>query len=148
MKQGKSFLLDISDSYEAFFEDAILIGIVTSHKSYKFCLRLNKMLSFNFRLNTEIEIILRKKNRSYHFPVYQSDVRHSFIKHYLYDNRNDGEVLLPEFKNIDFVWLIKGAPSYDIQLNEMLQIINSMDGIQLATEIEHANLPNKQNLIF
>ncbi|HEY0299362.1 MAG TPA: IPExxxVDY family protein [Arachidicoccus sp.] len=148
MKAVKSLILDVTDSYEEFFEDAILIGIVTSHKSYKFCLRLNKTLNFNFRLNTDIVIELKKKKRIYHFPVYQSDVRHSLIKHYLYDNRNDGEVLLPEFKNIDFVWLIKGDINYGSQLSEMLQIINSMDGIQLATEIEHHNLPNKENLIF
>lgn len=148
MKNNKTLILDVADSYDEFFEDAILIGIVTSHKSYKFCLRLNKILSFNFRLNTDIVIEMNKKKRTYHFPVYQSDVRHSQIKHYLYDNRNDGEVLLPEFKNIDFIWLIKGDINYYNQLQELLQIINSMDGIQLATEIPHTELPNREYLIF
>ena len=148
MKASKNLLLDVGDSYEAFFEDAIIIGIVAPYKSYKFCLRLNNLLNFNFKLNTEIQILLRKKDRNYAFPVYQSDVPHSFVKHYLYDNRNDGETLLPEFKNIDFIWLIKGASSYENQLNEMLQIIHSISGVQLATEIKTAHLPNRQNLIF
>jgi len=148
MKASKNLLLDINDSYEEFFEDAIVIGIVAPYKSYKFCLRLNKLLHFNFKLNTEIQILLRKKDRNYSFSIYQSDVRHSFIKHYLYDNRNDGETLLPEFKNIDFIWMIKGASSYENQLNEILQIINSISGVQLATEIKLERLHNKQNLIF
>jgi hypothetical protein len=148
MKTGKNLLLDIDDSCEDFFEDAIIIGIVAPYKGYKFCLRLNKLLNFNFKLNTEIQILLRKKGREYSFPVYQSDVRHSCVKHYLYDNRNDGETLLPEFKNIDFIWLLKGASSYENQLNEMLQIINSLSGVQLATEIKPERLHNRQNLIF
>lgn len=148
MKTGKNFLLDISDSYEEFFEETCLIGIVTSNKSYKFCLQANKILDFDFRLNTEIEIILNKKNRNYYFPVYQSDVRHSSIKHYLYDNRNDGEVLLPEFKHIDFIWLIKGISGINNQLQNMISAINSIQGIQLAIEIDHTILTNKENLIF
>ncbi|MDE1192201.1 MAG: IPExxxVDY family protein [Arachidicoccus sp.] len=148
MKNNKTLILDVTDSYEEFFEDAIIIGIVTSHKSYKFCLRLNKTLNFDFRLNTDIVIELKKKQRTYHFPVYQSDVVHSHVKHYLYDNRHDGEVLLPEFKNIDFIWLVKGDINYYNQLQDLLHIINSMDGIQLASEIPHSELPNREYLIF
>lgn len=148
MKPGKSFLLDTSDSYDEFFEDSCLIGLVTSVKSYKFCLQVNKLLNFDFRLNTDIEIILNKKNRNYYFPVYQSNVKHSFTKHYLYSNRNDGEILLPEFKNIDFIWLIKGEANIHEQFGNLLSLVKSIQDIQLATEIDYTYLGNRENLIF
>lgn len=148
MKAGKNFLLDTSDSYEEFFEDCCLIGLVTSVKSYKFCLQVNKLLNFDFRLNTDIEIALNKKNRNYYFPVYQSNVKHSFTKHYLYSNRNDGEVLLPEFKNIDFIWLIRGEANIHEQFGNLLALIKSIQDVQMATEIDHTYLDNRENLIF
>ena len=35
------------------------------------------------------------------------------IKHYLYNNEDDGEYLLPEFKHLDFLWLIKDDIMHD-----------------------------------
>ena len=148
MKQVKNFLLDIQDSYDEFFEDSSLIGLVTTVKSYKFCLQVNKLLNFDFRLSTDIEILLNKKNRNYYFPVYQSNVKHSFTKHYLYSNRNDGEVLLPEFKHIDFIWLIKGHVGISEEFGQLLSLVKSIQGVQLATEIDYTYLDHKEHLIF
>jgi len=53
--------LDINSLNDDFFADARLLGITAPVKSYQFCLHLNKKLGFNFRLNADFEIHLRKK---------------------------------------------------------------------------------------
>ena len=60
--------LDVDELNDDFFEDTRLLGITAPVKNYQFCLQLNNMLGYKFRLNPEIEIHLRKKERSYIFP--------------------------------------------------------------------------------
>src|SRR3954447_9516161 len=91
-----------------FFEDAVLLGIVAPVKDYQFSWQLNQVLGFDFRINHGYEIQLTKKERRYFFSIYEYAVPSTSLTHYLYNNQFDGEYLLPEFKHLDFVWLIKG----------------------------------------
>src|SRR6478672_9941735 len=93
---------------EEFFEESVLLGIVAPVKDYFLCWHLNKVLGFNFRINNDLEIQLTKKKRTYFFSVYEYTLSSTALTHYLYDNQFDGEYLLPEFKHLDFLWLIKG----------------------------------------
>src|SRR5690606_38492778 len=90
-----------------FFEDTRLLGIVASIEQYQFCWHLNQLLNFDFRINNNIEIRLKKKERQYYFPIFQYGEQAGTIKHYLYNNEDDGEYLLPEFRHLDFLWLMK-----------------------------------------
>jgi hypothetical protein len=108
------------------------------------------MSGFNFRLNSGLEIQLNKKKRTYYFSVYEYAIPASTIKHYLYGNQFDGEYLLPEFKHLDFLWLVKGE-SESIANREFEQLIQSIKGlsqVQLVTEITYEKIKNKQHLIF
>ena len=58
-------ILDIVSLNEDFFEDTRLLGITAPLKNYQFCLQLNKLAGFDFRLNADYEIHLKKKDRSY-----------------------------------------------------------------------------------
>ena len=103
----KQLRLNVDELNDDFFEETRLLGITAPLKNYQFCLQLNNQLGYDFRLNPDIEIHLRKKERSYYFSVYQSNEPNSFLAHYLYHNQFDGEYLLPEFKHMDFLWLMK-----------------------------------------
>jgi len=46
---------------EEFFENTHLLGIVAPVKGYQFVWHLNQLLGLNFRLNSGLEIELRKK---------------------------------------------------------------------------------------
>ena len=50
-----------------FFEDAVLLGIVAPIKGYQFSWQLNQLLGLDFRVNNDIEIQLKKKQRTYFF---------------------------------------------------------------------------------
>jgi hypothetical protein len=140
--------LDIDDLANDFFENARLLGIVAPLKGYQLCWQLNNQLRYDFRMNNQIEIQLAKKQRKYFFCVYQFCQSNSTLVHYLYNNHFDGEYLLPEFRHLDFLWLLKGDIVQDDMLTELMTTIKKISGIQLVTELTNEKIKNKGHLIF
>lgn len=140
--------LDIDELTNDFFEDARLLGIVAPVKDYQFCWHLNNQLRFDFRINNQIEIQLAKKQRKYFFCVYEFAETHSCLVHYLYKNQFDGEYLLPEFRHLDFLWLLKGDTVPDEMLKDLMGSIKLISGVQLVMELTNEKIRNKGHLIF
>ena len=140
--------IDNESIAQEFFENAVLLGIVAPIKDYFFSWHLNQILGLNFRVNTDIEIQLSKQQRKYFFSIYEYAVPSTSITHYLYNNQFDGEYLLPEFKHLDFVWLIKGEFISAEELKTLMQSIKSIPGVQLVNEMTNEKIKNKQHLIF
>jgi hypothetical protein len=140
--------IDNESIAQEFFEDAVLLGIVAPIKDYLFSWHLNQIFGFNFRLNNDIEIVLNKQQRKYFFSIYEYAVPSTAITHFLYNNQFDGEYLLPEFKHLDFVWLIKGESISGEELKTLMQSIKSLPGVQLVNEMTNEKIKNKQHLIF
>ena len=133
---------------QEFFEDSLLLGIVAPIKDYQFSWQLNQILGFNFRVNNDFEIQLKKKERKYFFAIYEYAVPSTCLVHYLYNNQFDGEYLLPEFKHLDFLWLIKGETVSTEELKALMQSIRSLPGVQLVNEMTNEKIKHKQHLIF
>jgi hypothetical protein len=140
--------LNVDVLNDDFFEETRLLGITAPVKSYQFCLMLNNQLGFNFRMNADYEIHLRKKERSYYFSVYQSNEPNSFLSHFLYHNQFDGEYLLPEFKHMDFLWLMKGDTVDDEKCEWIKQAVRGLNGVQLVAELTNEQIKNKGNMIL
>ena len=148
MAGGQKLKIDNEALAEEFFEDCQLLGIVAPVKDYQFSWQLNQLLGINFRVNNDIEIQLTKKQRAYFFSIYEYPVPSITLTHYLYNNQFDGEYLLPEFKHLDFLWLIKGEPVSAADLKELIQSVRSIPGVQLVMEMTNEKIKNKQHLIF
>ncbi len=133
---------------DEFFQDARLLGIVAPVKQYQFCWHLNHVLGFDFRINNSIEIQLTKKHRNYFFSVYECAEKSDTMHHYLYSNQFDGEYLLPEFKHLDFLWLVKDDIMQDDDVANLIGSIKAMQPVQLITEMTNEKIKNKQHLIF
>jgi hypothetical protein len=133
---------------EEFFADTRLLGIVAPIEQYRFCWHLNQMLNFDFRINNNIEIQLNKKARKYFFSIYEYGEHSGTIKHYLYNNEDDGEYLLPEFKHLDFLWLIKDDIMEDEDVSILISSIRTIPSVQLISELTNEKIKNKQHLIF
>jgi len=99
-------------------------------------------------INNEIEIQLTKKKRNYFFAVYEYCEPTGSLAHYVYNNQFDGEYLLPEFKHLDFLWLMKGDEVPDEQLQKTITTIRSIEKIQLVAELTNEKIRNKENLVF
>lgn len=141
-------VLDNKDVTDGFFEDTRLLGIMAPIKDYQFCWQLNNMLGMDFRANNEIEIQLKKKNRNYFFSVYEYREPASSLEHYIYNNQFDGEYLLPEFKHLDFLWLMKGDMVSDEMLQEKTGNLRSINSVQLVLELTNEKIKNKEHLVF
>jgi hypothetical protein len=117
-------------------------------RDYQFCWQLNNRLRFDFRINNEIEIQLTKRQRKYFFGVYEYREDGNSLQHFLYNNRFDGEYLLPEFKHLDFLWLLKGDAVADEKLVQLMGSIRVVQGVQLVMELAQDKIKNKGHLIF
>lgn len=133
---------------EDFFSDCRLLGIMAPVKDYQFCWYLNSSIGLDFRINNEIEIKLTRKKRWYYFAVYEYCEPTRFLAHYVYNNQFDGEYLLPEFRHLDFLWLMKGDEVSDESMNETIQTIKSINNVQLVAELAIGQVINKENLVF
>jgi hypothetical protein len=140
--------LDTVDLTDNFFEHARLLGIVAPIKDYQFCWQLNNRLRFDFRINNQIEIQVAKKQRKYFFKVYEYSEPNSSLKHYLYNNQFEGEYLLPEFRHLDFLWLLKDDAVNDELMKDLVNTIKIIDGVQLVIELTNEKIRHKEYLIF
>ena len=140
--------LDVDSLNDNFFEDTRILGIIAPIKNYQLCWQMNNLLGFQFRLNADLEVHLRKKNRNYYFSIYESLEPNSCLIHYIYHNQFDGEYLLPEFKHMDFLWLMKGDIVDDEKCNWIKQAVKTINGIQLVTELTNEQVKNKGNMVF
>jgi hypothetical protein len=148
MATNQKLKIDNEAIAEEFFEDCRLLGIVAPIKDYQFCWQLNHMLGIHFRVNNDIEIQLTKNKRSYFFAIYEYAVPYVNLTHYLYNNQFDGEYLLPEFRHLDFLWLIKGEGFTANDSKALTDSIRRIPGVQLVTEMTNEKIKNKQHLIF
>ncbi|MCC6286858.1 MAG: IPExxxVDY family protein [Chitinophagaceae bacterium] len=133
---------------EDFLSDTRILGIVAPVKDYHFCWMLNQALGCDFRRNTEIEIQLAKKGRQYFFSVYEYKEATNTLVHYIYCNQFDGEYLLPEFRHLDYLWLLKCDEVEDDYVNSLKNSIKDISGIQLITELDKDKIKNKIHLVF
>ena len=141
-------VLDNKNLTEDFFEDTRLLGIVAPISDYHLCWRLNNTMDMDFRINNDIEIQLSKKKRNYFFSVYEFCDPTGSLSHYIYNNRFDGEYLLPELKHLDFLWLMKGDLVTDKSLTETIDSIKAIGAVQLVAELTNEKIRNKEHLVF
>lgn len=141
-------ILDNAELTHEFFEDTRLLGIMAPIKDYQFAWQLNHLMGIDFRINNDIEIQLNRKRRHYFFAVYDFHEKTNSLSHYLYNNQFDGEYLLPEFKHLDFLWLMKGDTVEAASLHDYISAIKTVASVQLVTELTNEKIKNKEHLIF
>lgn len=140
--------LDNDAAETSFFQDARIIGMVAPLRDYSFIWNLNSQLGFNFRINNNLEIQLKRKGRDYFFNVFEYKAPANELMHYIYNNQNDGEYLLPELKHLDFLWLLKFDIILDEDLKNLMEAVKKISGVQLVTEVTKDKIRNKQHLIL
>jgi hypothetical protein len=140
--------LDVDNMAEEFLDDTRILGIVAPVKDYQLCWKLNQMLRFDFRNKNDIEIALKRKNRTYYFSIFEYPEPNTSLVHYLYNNEYDGEYLLPEFKHLDYLWLMKGDTVTEDFLQDLIAGLKTISTVQLVTELAPDKIKHKAHLIF
>ena len=140
--------LDQEQLVEDFFENTHLIGIASSARDYQLCWHVNRQLHTNFRVNNNLEITLSKRSRSFHFPVLEFLEPTNSVAHYFYNNHCQAEFLLPELKQIHFLWMIKGDYYQPHDVKKLLEELRIVPLVQLVSLLDIREIKNKMNLIF
>ncbi len=141
-------VLNIDAIEDNFFTGTRLLGVMSQLKNYRFCWLINSQLKYDFRLNAEAEIQLKKKGRNYFFQVYQFCETDCEMEHYIYHNQFEGEYLLPEFKHFDFLWLLKADIINEDDFISLQKKIKTISEVQLVTELTPDKIKSKGNLIL
>ena len=138
-------LLDMGAMQDDFFADTAMIGIVSAQAGYRFCWMLNKHFDIAFKNYPEQNITFKKKDNTFYYPTYQYDLDNCDHKYLLYKLKSGNETLIPETKQLDYLWLIQTAnPEHDahIILRELKNIPDVQMAQQLATEQIKKSLNN------
>jgi len=139
-------LLDTSGMLEDFFLDAALLGIATALPCYQLCWLLNQTFDTDFEMLLELEIKGAGRTPGYFFPVYQYQLPLNGGEFLLYGIKSGKKRLLPELKNLDNIWLMKGVTATG-QLENILSCLRRLPQITLATRLRSEQLPSLQHLL-
>ena len=124
-----------------------LIGISSHSKDYRLCWSLNENLGTNFIKKDDLRVELMKSHEISFFSFYEYAMEENFNVQYILSNSGSSGMLLPEHRNLDFFWMIKGAFS-KLNMRDHLQKISQLDVVITCMEINVGSLKSKQNLIF
>jgi hypothetical protein len=143
----KQWTLNTEAMQEEFFADTALIGIVSTLPGYQFCWMLNKQLETNFVREPEMDVCVQSgKDQQHYFPIYQYNVPMSGSRYVLYKLKSQKESLLPEVKQLDYLWMVQSnSPENDAQ--NITQHLRDIPEVQLAQVISADRLKNLNHLI-
>jgi hypothetical protein len=142
--KAKKLVLDNALLEEEFFEDIALIGIVSALDFHTFIWTINSYLNTSFARNHASEINLQ----DVFFPVFSFEENLALVEHYIFCNRNKTNFLLPEAKNVDYIWMIKTTFNKTNCIAKYLQHLPSIQAVNYCFEIAPNSIKNKQHLII
>ena len=140
-------LLNMHKVQEKFFTDTAMLGIATALPAYHLCWILNRHFDINFVRDPDQNISMQKKDDQYYFPIYKYDLPNSSHIYLLYKLKSGTESLLPETRQLDYLWRIETAnPEEDI--NRISHEIMDIPDIQLAQILLPEQLKSVNNLLM
>ena len=140
--------LNIAAMQEEFFSDATLIGIASPLPAYYFCWMLNQHFDMHFTREPELDICVQtNKEQQNYFAIYQYCAPLNGARYLLYKLKSDKQTLLPEAKNLDYLWMIQSAApgSHAQQITDFLR---NLPDVQMAQVISPEKLKNLSNLLI
>ncbi len=133
--------LDIEDDY-----DFSLLGISCHSKDYRLSWELNRSLSIHLKRDEAIATS-NKNQEEYDFPThrYYDEVNH--LNYCLIDNKFEGNVLIPELAQMDYIFKISGF-GHTEKVSELKQKVQSIEIVLTTVKLDAQTLKSKPILLF
>lgn len=144
MSKSQKLILNTAYIEEEFFEDVLLIGIVSPKPAHQLIWHLNQSVNVDFKKNHSHE----KKIKDRYFSVFSYEETNKLRENIIYCNRNDAHYLIPEAKNIDYIWLIKGGHERHYFQRDLLNLLPNISIINYVFEINPETLKSRAELIL
>ena len=133
---------------DEFFSDSALIGISCALPGYRFCWTVNNAFGFDFVREPEFDVEYKPSRDNVHyFSLYQFEAPHSSSRHLLYKLRSEKKSLLPEIKQLDYLWLIRGFTA-EVDVLVITSGLKQLPDIQLAKSLDPASLTHLNHLLI
>jgi hypothetical protein len=140
-------VIDNDQLAEDFFEDATILGVQCGVEPHHFIWMVNKRFAYDFRYQAGNEIVVKKRGRTFTYPVFSCCEPQADLHHYVYANQHDGEYLLNELRHFDYVWLIKGELKDNLP-EQICSELRVMETVQLVTQLTNDKIINKTRLVL
>ena len=127
-------------------EEFLIFGVVSNERPHRIAWLLNENLTFRLERKDDIHFLNKDQQESF-FSRFEYIDELNRLQYHLLGNNDEGQRLLPELKNIDYLLIIKGAIDY-VEPKVFLTKVKSLENIQLITELDTNVLKSKQNLII
>ncbi len=124
-----------------------LFCIISSVRDYRLCWMMNRALDIDLRREEELEMHYPKKRKLAYFNTYQHIDELNRAKYDLIANKETGEYLIPELKQVDHLFLIEDFSS-GIEKKEMLSILRNIPAVEAVFQTDPNELRSKHNLIL
>ncbi len=127
--------------------DFLLIGIVTPLQDYRLAWFINSTLHKSLAKNTDIQIADPLNKKQMNFARFDFDEVITRSIFHLLQNKHATDCLLPEFKELDYLFIIKGD-YYKSRKNEIVKKLRTLEHIQTAIIIDIEQVKSKNNLLI
>ena len=124
-----------------------LIGISSHSKDYRLCWSINKETGTQFEKKDDLKLELQKSREMSLFSFYEYTDEENFNTQCIIANSGTSGMLLPEYKTLDYFWMIKGNFS-GLMMRELIAKLGKIETIIACITIDVNTLKSKQNLIF
>ena len=127
--------------------DFVLIGISSHEKDYRICWAINNKLGLDLVKTEPLEIKDKKQDELSHFSLFIFEQPDEFKEYFVIANRSEKGLLIPEQKQVDYFFIIRGEDDDDVIIEKIKQI-KEINLVQTAFRIDVNGLKSKQNLIL
>ncbi len=138
----KKHLLEIEYDF-----DFVLIGISSHEKDYRICWALNNKLGLELIKTDALEIKDKKQDEPSSFSLFVCERPDEFMEYLIIANRSEKGMLIPEQKQMDYFFVIKGEIEEE-KIQEFINKIKEINFVLTTVRIDPSVLKSKQNLIF
>ena len=142
------FIIDNEQLAIDFIADTMLVGISSGMPCHQLIWTINKNLFYDFKYENDLLIPIRYLKREYFFPVYSYKEKHFDLKHFIYSNLNDGAALLPEFKQFEYLWLLKGDFPKEQFVVLLINELKENEGIRMVATLQKDKIRNPLHIVL
>lgn len=122
-------------------------GINSPMEDYKLCWYLNKLLKWDFKRVEDVIVKSNKDKSLKEFNAYKYNNEIDLFTVEIIQNKKDGNILLPELINFDYIFIFQGEEEY-FNKEEITELLREIKGIQSIFELDINNIKSKSNLLF
>ena len=125
----------------------LLLGVSCHQPIYKLCWSINQKLKLKLRRIADLAIEFKGKAGKVEYLMYEFIDELAYREYFLIANHSDKLPLIPEHKQLDYFYLVKGSLNSAEQLVE-LDRLRQVPGVLAVFNIDPSALKSKENLIF